>query len=252
MPALSSLTGFHAVIARIKRHPDTVDHIYLAQDRADARTRELEALAQREGITVHRVERGRLDKITKGESRHQGVVAFVFPAPPVQTVDEVLDTIDGPPLILILDGITDPHNMGACVRSADAFGVHAVIVPKDKSAALNETAAKAASGALESIPIVAVTNLARAMDELKARGVWIYGAAGEGGEQLHTLSAKQLAGPMAWALGAEGEGLRRLTRDKCDVIVRIPMVGSVESLNVSVATGVCLYTSHAARIAAVQ
>ncbi len=252
MPALSPLIGFHAVMARIKRHGDTVDHIYVSSERGDARARDLETLAAKEGITVHKVERARLDRITKGDTRHQGVVAFVFPAPQVQSVAEVLESIDGVPLVLILDGITDPHNLGACVRSADAFGVHAVIVPKDKSAALNEAAAKAASGALETVPILSVTNLARALDELKEAGVWIYGAAGEATQNLHEIAPKQFCAPMAWALGAEGAGLRRLTRDKCDVLVRIPMVGSVESLNVSVASGVCLYASHSARIAAVQ
>jgi 23S rRNA (guanosine2251-2'-O)-methyltransferase len=252
VPALSPLIGFHAVAARVKRHPDTVDHIYLSTERGDARMRDLETLALKEGLTVHKVDRARLDKITKGDGRHQGVIAFVFPAPEIKTIGEVLDTVQGPPLVLILDGITDPHNLGACVRSADAFGVHAVVVPKDKSAPLNDVAAKAASGALESVPIIAVTNLARAMDELKAAGVWIYGAAGEATQSLHEIPAAQLAGPTALAMGSEGDGLRRLTRDQCDVLVRIPMVGSVESLNVSVATGVFLYASHSARLAAMQ
>jgi 23S rRNA (guanosine2251-2'-O)-methyltransferase len=248
VPALSPLIGFHAVMARIKRHGDTVDHIYVSSERGDARARDLETLAAKEGITVHKVDRTRLDRITKGDTRHQGVVAFVFPAPQAQSIAEILEEIEGVPLVLILDGITDPHNLGACVRSADAFGVHAVLVPNDKSAALNDAAAKAASGALETVPILAVTNLARALDELKEAGVWIYGAAGEATQSLHELPVAQLRGPMAWALGAEGAGLRRLTRDKCDVLVRIPMGGSVESLNVSVAAGVCLYTAYAARL----
>jgi 23S rRNA (guanosine2251-2'-O)-methyltransferase len=235
-------------MARLKRHAETVDHIYLSSERSDARTRELETLAGKEGVMVHKVDRTRLDRITKGDTRHQGVVAFVFPAPQVQSIAEVLEEIEGAPLVLILDGITDPHNLGACVRSADAFGVHAVIVPKDKSAALNDAAAKAASGALETVPILSVTNLARALEELKEAGVWIYGAAGEAEQSLHQLPAAQYRGPIAWALGAEGAGLRRLTRDKCDVLVRIPMGGNVESLNVSVAAGVCLYSTYAARL----
>jgi 23S rRNA (guanosine2251-2'-O)-methyltransferase len=235
-------------MARLKRHAETVDHIYLSSERADARTRELETLAGKEGVMVHKVDRTRLDRITKGDTRHQGVVAFVFPAPQVQSIAEVLEEIEGAPFVLILDGITDPHNLGACVRSADAFGVHAVIVPKDKSAALNDAAAKAASGALETVPILSVTNLARALEELKEAGVWIYGAAGEAEQSLHQLPAAQFRGPIAWALGAEGAGLRRLTRDKCDVLVRIPMGGNVESLNVSVAAGVCLYSTYAARL----
>jgi 23S rRNA (guanosine2251-2'-O)-methyltransferase len=247
VPALNPLAGFHAVTARLKRHPDTVDHIYLAVERADARGRELEALAAREGIVVHKVDRARLDRITKGDGRHQGVIAFVFPAPQAQSVDELIAAARTAPLFLILDGITDPHNFGACVRSADAFGCHGVIMPKDKSAPMNEVAAKAASGALETVPVLAVTNLARTMEALQAAGVWIFGASGDAAQELHTLPSTQLTGPIAWALGAEGTGLRRLTQDTCDVLVRIPMVGSVGSLNVSVATGVCLYASHAAR-----
>jgi 23S rRNA (guanosine2251-2'-O)-methyltransferase len=250
MPALSPLVGFHAVAARLKRHPDTVDHIYLSAERGDARARDLETLALREGITVHKVERARLDRITKGDTRHQGVIAFAFPAPQVKELKEILEASAGAPLVLILDGITDPHNFGACVRSADAFGCHAVVVPKDKSAPMNEVAAKAASGALESMPIVAVTNLARTMDELKEAGVWIYGAADGASTELQSVPTAQLKGGIAWALGAEGAGLRRLTQDKCDVLVRIPMAGSVESLNVSVATGVCLFATHAARLRA--
>jgi 23S rRNA (guanosine2251-2'-O)-methyltransferase len=252
VPALSPLAGFHAVTARLKRHPDTVDHIYLAVERIDARVRDLETLAAKEGVVVHKVERARLDRITKGDSRHQGVIAFVFPAPQAASVEELIAAAATAPLFLILDGITDPHNFGACVRSADAFGCHGVIVPKDKSAPMNEVAAKAASGALETVPVLAVTNLARAMDELKAAGVWIYGAVSETGLELQNVPTPQLAGPMAWALGAEGAGLRRLTQDKCDVLVRIPMAGSVESLNVSVATGVCLYATHAARAKGAQ
>ncbi len=251
MPALSPLIGFHAVTARLRRHADTVDHIYLAGDRADVRARDLETLATREGIVVHKVDRARLDRITKGDARHQGVVAFVFPAPQAQDVAELIADAKAKgeaPLFLILDGITDPHNFGACVRSADAFGCHGVIVPKDKSAPLNEVAAKAASGALETLPVLAVTNLSRTMDELKAEGVWIYGAADDATEMLQKIPSAQFRGPMAWALGAEGTGLRRLTQEKCDVLVRIPMGGSVESLNVSVATGVCLYSTHAARL----
>lgn len=211
------------------------------------RMRDLETMAAREGIVVHKVDRARLDRITKGDTRHQGVIAFVFPAPEPKDIAEILQNATGVPLVLILDGITDPHNFGACVRSADAFGAHAVIIPKDKSAPMNDVASKAASGALESIPILAVTNLVRAIEELKEAGVWIYGAVDDAPQELQQIPAAQFRGPMAWAMGAEGAGLRRLTQDRCDVLVRIPMAGSVESLNVSVATGVCLYATHAAR-----
>ena len=159
-------------------------------------------------------------------------------------MDEVLDRATEPPLLLLLDGVTDPHNLGACLRSADAFGANAVIVPKDRAAGLTSTVAKAASGALESIPLVSVTNLARTMRELKERGVWIVGADASGKESLFDAD---LTGPIAWALGAEGTGLRRLTRELCDRVVAIPLLGSVASLNVSVATGICLFETRRQR-----
>jgi len=171
------------------------------------------------------------------------VVAIVDDALPHVTLDDVLEPGETPPLLLVLDGVTDPHNLGACLRSADAFGARAVIVPKDRAVGVNATVAKAACGAADTVPVVAVTNLSRAMREMKERGIWLLGA-DAGGESLFTA---ELSGPVAWVLGAEGQGLRRLTRESCDRIVGIPLAGSVESLNVSVAAGICLYATQAAR-----
>jgi 23S rRNA (guanosine2251-2'-O)-methyltransferase len=179
-----------------------------------------------------------------GAGTHQGVVAVVDNALPHVTLDDVLAETGEPPLLLILDGVTDPHNLGACLRSADAFGALAVIVPKDRAVGVTATVMKSASGAADTVPVIAVTNLARTMRELKEREVWLIGA-DAGGESIVTADLK---GPVAWVLGAEGAGLRRLTRDSCDRIVGIPLGGAVESLNVSVAAGICLFATRAARI----
>ena len=193
---------------------------------------------------MHATDDERLTQLA-GTDRHQGVVAIVDAAVPHVTLDDVLDTLTEPALLLVLDGVTDPQNLGACLRNADAFGAHAVIVPKDRAVGLNATAAKAASGAADTVPLVTVTNLARALRGLKSRGVWILGA-DVGGESLFDAD---VGGPVAWVLGAEGTGLRRLTRELCDRIVGIPLSGSVGSLNVAVASGICLYASrqHRAR-----
>jgi 23S rRNA (guanosine2251-2'-O)-methyltransferase len=167
------------------------------------------------------------------------VAARIAPAP-VRSLDEVLDTVTGDPLLLVLDGVTDPHNLGACLRVADAAGVHAVVAPKDHAVGINATVSKVASGAAETVPYCMVTNLARTLRELKERGLWIVGA-DEAGTQ--TLYQAELKGPLAWVLGAEGAGLRRLTREHCDLLVRIPMAGAIASLNVSVAAGICLFES---------
>jgi len=179
-----------------------------------------------------------------GTVRHQGVVAMVEPTLLPQFVDDVLEALTVPPLLLLLDGVTDPHNLGACLRVADAAGAHAVIAPKDRSVGLTAVAMKVASGAAESVPYITVTNLARTLRELKERDIWIVGADEDGATSL--FEAK-LAGPLAWVLGAEGEGLRRLTRENCDQLVNIPMFGAVESLNVSVASGVCLFEARRQR-----
>jgi 23S rRNA (guanosine2251-2'-O)-methyltransferase len=237
-----TLHGFHAVTARLRERPGSIRAIYVAASRHDARSREFAARVKSAGLALHAVDDARLADLA-GTDRHQGVVAIVDAAAAHVTLDDVLDALDEPPLLVVLDGVTDPHNLGACLRNADAFGAHALIVPKDRSAGLTATAAKAASGAADTVPLIAVTNLARTLRELKERGVWIVGA-DAGGE---SLSDADLGGPLAWVLGAEGEGLRRLTRDSCDRIVGIPLAGSVESLNVAVACGICLYATRAQR-----
>jgi 23S rRNA (guanosine2251-2'-O)-methyltransferase len=237
------LFGFHAVTARLRLRPEAVHTLDLQGGRPDARARDLVARAEAAGVAVQLVEPARLDALV-GNGRHQGVVAIVDDAFPHVTIDDVLDAPGGVPLLLLLDGVTDPHNLGACLRSADAFGAHAVVVPKDRAVGVNATVAKTASGAADTVPVIAVTNLARTMRELKDRGIWLLGA-DAGGESLYTAD---LGGPVAWVLGAEGAGLRRLTRESCDRIVGIPLDGSVESLNVSVAAGICLFATRAARI----
>jgi len=216
--------------------------IYVDGGRRDARLRELVASAEASRCPIHLVDDERLAKLA-GSSAHQGVVAIVDAAIPHVTLDDVLETLTEPALLLVLDGVTDPHNLGACLRNADAFGAHAVVVPKDRAVGVNATVAKAASGAADTIPVITVTNLARSLRDLKAKGVWIVGA-DVGGESLYDAD---LSGPVAWVLGAEGSGLRRLTREHCDRIVGIPLSGSVESLNVSVASGICLYATRRAR-----
>lgn len=236
------LVGFHAVTARLRQRPDSIRAIYVAAARHDARSRDLIERAKLAGASIHSVDDKRLDDMARG-ARHQGVVASVDATIPHTTLTDVLEHPHEAPLLLVLDGVTDPHNLGACLRSADAFGVHAVVVPKDRAVGVNATVAKAASGAADTVPVIAVTNLARALRELKDAGVWIVGAESSG-ESLFTAD---LAGPLAWVLGAEGEGLRRLTRESCDRMVGIPTMGSVESLNVSVAAGVCLFATRRAR-----
>lgn len=238
------LVGFHAVTARLRQRPESVRTVYVAKARHDARARELAERAVQAGAQVHPVDEKRLDELAPGQ-RHQGVVALVDAALPHVTLADVLEHPAAPPLLLVLDGVTDPHNLGACLRSADAFGVDAVVVPKDRAVGVNATVAKAASGAADTVPVITVTNLARSLREMKEAGVWIVGAEG-GGESLFTA---ELAGPLAWVLGAEGEGLRRLTREHCDRMVGIPLAGSVSSLNVSVAAGICLFATARARAA---
>jgi 23S rRNA (guanosine2251-2'-O)-methyltransferase len=210
--------------------------------------RELVEHAESAGVTVHAVDDARLAALA-GNDKHQGVVAVVAGGMPHQTLDDVLENLTEAPLLLVLDGVTDPHNLGACLRSADAFGAHAVIVPKDRAVGVNATVAKAASGAADTVPVISVTNLARAQRELKARGVWLLGMDPGGAESLFDAD---LTGPIAWVLGAEGTGLRRLTRELCDRIVSIPLLGTVESLNVSVAAGICLFATRRQRALGVQ
>jgi 23S rRNA (guanosine2251-2'-O)-methyltransferase len=235
--------GFHAVGARLRTRADSVREIYVDAKRDDKRMLALLETAKTKNLRVMAVDGKRLDGMT-GTIRHQGVVAMVEPSKLAQFVDDVLDELTVPALLLVLDGVTDPHNLGACLRVADAAGAHAVVAPKDRSVGLTASAMKVASGAAESVPYITVTNLARTLREIKERDIWIVGADEGGGSSL--FGAK-LAGPLAWVLGAEGEGLRRLTRENCDEIVSIPMFGAVESLNVSVASGVCLFEARRQR-----
>lgn len=246
MAARQMLHGFHAVTARLKRAPDTIRELYVAEKRNDARARSFLQLAKAQGVRVIPVSPERLQGLA-GKAPHQGVVAVVDALVMPQDIDEVLDALNEPPLLLVLDGVTDPHNLGACLRVADAFGAHAIIAPKDHSAPLTDVAAKAASGAAETVPYVLVTNLARSLRELQDRNVWLIGTDADAEDSLWDIKVD--AG-MAWVLGAEGSGMRRLTREHCDELVRIPMFGTVESLNVSVSAGVCLAESRRQRVAA--
>ena len=243
MRAARVLIGFHAVVARLRADPGSVVEILVDESRHDARLADVLRLAEAAGVRVLKVPAKRLDGFYGG-GRHQGIVARVEARDEQGSLDEVLDRLAEPALLLVLDGVTDPHNLGACIRVADAAGAHAVIVPKDRSAGLSPTVAKVASGAAESVPFLPVTNLARTLDALKERGIWVIGTSGEAAEDLY---AADLPEAIAWVLGSEGEGIRRLTRERCDLLVRIPMHGQVESLNVSVAAGVCLYESRRRR-----
>jgi len=228
--------GFHAVTSRLRQQSASVQEIYLDGARTDARAQDLAKLAGSHAVRIMTVDARRLDGLT-GHSRHQGVAARVLAAPARHDLHEVLENISAPALLLVLDGVQDPHNLGACLRVADAFGVHAVIAPKDRAVGITPVVSKVASGAAETVPYISVTNLARALRDLKERGIWIVGADQEAATQLYDA---RLNGALAWVFGAEGEGMRRLTREHCDELVRIPMSGTVESLNVSVACGVCL------------
>jgi 23S rRNA (guanosine2251-2'-O)-methyltransferase len=230
--------GFHAVLARLRADPSSVLEIYLDETRNDARARDLAALAERAKVHLMRVPTRRLDGFYGG-GRHQGVVARIEIKKTSDSLDEILEEVEHP-LLLVLDGVTDPHNLGACLRVANGAGAHAVLAPKDRAVGVTPTVSKVASGAAESTPYLMVTNLARALSELKERNIWIVGA-DERAEK--TLYEADLPESIAWVLGAEGEGMRRLTRESCDLLVRIPMRGEVESLNVSVSAGVCLYES---------
>jgi 23S rRNA (guanosine2251-2'-O)-methyltransferase len=230
--------GFHAVLARLRADPASVLEIYLDESRNDARAKDLAAVAERAKVHLMRVPTKRLDGFYGG-GRHQGVVARIEVKSMADSLDEILEGVEKP-LLLVLDGVTDPHNLGACLRVANGAGAHAVVAPKDRAAGLNPTVSKVASGAAEATPYIMVTNLARTLAELKERNIWIVGA-DERAEK--TLYAADLPESIAWVLGAEGEGMRRLTRESCDLLVKIPMRGTVESLNVSVSAGICLYES---------
>ena len=237
MAATQMLAGFHAVIARLRQAPSSIREIYVEAQRRDKRMQTFIEQATQAGCAVHPVGADRLDGLAGG-SRHQGVVAVADARKLADDLDEVLDDLDGPAFLLVLDGVTDPHNLGACLRTADAAGVHAVVAPRDRAVGLNTTVQRVACGAAESVPYVMVTNLARTMRDLKDRDIWLVGTDDQAPQGIHQTDGRR---PMAWVMGAEGEGMRRLTRETCDELVHIPMLGSVESLNVSVATAVCLY-----------
>lgn len=233
------LFGLHAVQAALQRSPGGVTEIWVDSKRHDKRMAEILEQAASAGVTVHTVGKQELDALAP-DSRHQGVVARAETARVYAEaeLDGLLDRLDATPFLLILDGVTDPHNLGACLRSADAAGVQAVIAPRDRAASLTPVAIKVASGAAQTVPFVQVTNLARCLRDLKQRGIWLVGLDGHAEQTLHETD---LRGPLAIVMGAEGQGLRRLSKEHCDFLVKIPMAGSVESLNVSVATGVCLF-----------
>jgi len=231
--------GFHTVLARLRADPKSVLEVFLDQARKDARAKDFAATVQRSGARLMRVPSSRLDGMAGG-GRHQGVAARVEVNASRQTLEELLEGLRTP-LLLVLDGITDPHNLGACLRVANAAGANAVIAPKDHAAGVNATVSKVASGAAEITPYFMVTNLARTLADLKDRNIWIVGSDSSAPESL--FAVKELPGSIAWVMGAEGAGMRRLTRESCDLRVRIPMQGQVESLNASVAAGICLFES---------
>ena len=248
MSSAKILFGFHAVGVRLKTAPQSIVEIYYESTRRDARMRQFLERVTESGVRLIEADALRIAKMA-GSHGHQGVAARVQEIRQVHSLDELLESLEAsnaalppaervPPLILVLDGVTDPHNLGACLRVADGAGVHAVIAPKDHAAGINATVAKVASGAAETVPYFMVTNLARTLNELKERNIWITGTSDAASQ---TLYQADLRGPLALVLGAEGEGMRQLTAKTCDSLVSIPMRGAVESLNVSVASGICLY-----------
>jgi len=238
--------GYHPVISVLSHTPKHIVCIYLQSKKYDEHLQEILSIAQTHGLPVKYLSRDRLGEMVY-HANHQGIVAEVTRTSDYTEDDlaMILDKIPTPPLLLILDGVQDPHNLGACLRTANAAGVHAVIAPKDRACGLTPTVYKAASGAAEAIPFIQVTNLVRTMRALKELNIWIYGAVEEGTQDIYQVDLK---GPVAFVLGAEGEGLRRLTREHCDFMVKIPMNGVVSNLNVSVATGVCLFEAVRQRL----
>ena len=234
------LFGFHAVGVRLKTAPNSLVEVYIDASRRDARMRQFIERANEAGVRLIEADALRIARLA-GSHGHQGVAARVLPLEQARSLDDLLEQLEGigqTPLLLVLDGVTDPHNLGACLRVADGAGAHAVIAPKDHAVGLNATVAKVASGAAETVPYFMVTNLARTLGELKERNIWIIGTSDDA---PRTLYQADLKAPVALVLGAEGPGMRQLTRKTCDELVSIPMRGAVESLNVSVASGVCLY-----------
>jgi 23S rRNA (guanosine2251-2'-O)-methyltransferase len=255
--------GLHAIGAVIDRAPERLLELWMLEPRDDARARDLRERAIAVGVRVQAAGKDTLHKLV-GDVVHQGAVAAVRPLKPWDEHDlmgflsrlkdetagssaskNLLSSPAGPPLLLVLDGVTDPHNLGACLRTADAAGVLAVVIPKDRSAAVDGVVRKVAAGAAEFVPVASVTNLARTLDQLKELAIWVVGTDGEAPQTLYQADLRR---PLAFVLGAEGAGMRRLTRERCDFTVRIPMAGQVESLNVSVAAGVALFEARRQRI----
>lgn len=232
--------GLHAVQSVLEREADSVLKLWLEHSRRDAKAKKLIQLAHDAGINLLRVSRDELDKLAGEKANHQGIVALTreTPAGNEKDLKQLLAGLNVPAFLLILDGVQDPHNLGACLRTADAAGVHAVIAPRDKATGLTATVRKVACGAAETVPFIQVTNLARTMRDLQQAGIWLIGTSLDTTQNLYQAD---LTGPVAIVLGAEGKGLRRLTAEHCDSLVKLPMLGTVQSLNVSVSAGVCLY-----------
>jgi 23S rRNA (guanosine2251-2'-O)-methyltransferase len=244
--SLKLLFGFHAINVRLKVAPNTIRELHVDATRRDQRMKQFLAKIEEAGFKAIDSDDDKLQKMA-GTHRHQGVVARVEAVQQTHSLDDLLDNLgDEPPLLLVLDGITDPHNLGACLRVADGAGAHAVIAPKDHAVGINATVAKVASGAAETVPYFMVTNLARTLTELKERDIWVIGTSDDAPHGLYQADMKR---GVALVLGAEGAGMRQLTRKHCDELVSIPMMGGVESLNVSVASGVCLYEGRRQRMA---
>ena len=238
MSSLEQIFGIHAVQSLLKTNPGKLRNLAVMRGRQDQRVQKIIDAAKGAGIDVKVLDKKNLDKLCSGN--HQGIVAFVEPGKRYSEADlyEIIDGLKHDPLILVLDGVTDPHNLGACLRSADAVGADALVIPKDNSASVTDVAKKVACGAAENVPVISVTNLSRTLKKMQAKGLWVSGAAGEA---EHTIYETSLTGPRVIVMGAEGPGMRRLTRETCDELIKIPMHGSVSSLNVSVATGVVLF-----------
>lgn len=238
--------GFHAVTSRIRHEASSVEAVYVDASRTDHRMQDMLKLAKDAGVRIIQADDQRLDRMV-GTRRHQGVVAMAEPLSLARNLDELLDAVEGAPLLLVLDGITDPHNLGACFRVADSVGAHAIIAPKDRSVGINATVEKVASGAAQTVPYITVTNLARTLRQLKERNIWVVGTSDAATKSLYDLD---YTGGTAFVMGSEGDGMRRLTAETCDELAVIPMSGTVESLNISVASGVCLYEARRQRIKA--
>ncbi len=243
MSNIRLIFGFHAIAGRLRQNPDSIREVFLDSTRRDQRVRDLTKLAETKSVRLIFCDETRFAAMS-GSTRHQGVAANIDTTCSHIDIEDVLETLTEPALFLVLDGVQDPHNLGACLRVADAFGVHAMIAPKNRAVGLTATVHKVASGAVDTVPYISVTNLARTLRELKQHGVWIIGTAAGANSELQFA---KIDGPIAWVLGAEGEGMRRLTRETCDQLISIPMLGSVENLNVSVSAGICLFETYRQR-----